>query len=122
MFLDLHCPHITGDVIYLVGSRRPVIAGEQERFSELLEETCRGPLPVRAQDFLPFGTGWNRAGTYAQGMSCAAWAAGIEGVALASTIEIPYADVQGAEVNAESAAAFGADLARTLARYLDAGC
>jgi hypothetical protein len=39
-------------------------------------------------------------------------------VQLATSIEIPYANVAGAEVNAESARAFGRDLAVALGRFL----
>jgi hypothetical protein len=39
-------------------------------------------------------------------------------VILATTIEIPYANAAGSEVNAESARALGKDLAEALAAYL----
>jgi hypothetical protein len=120
--IDLHCPHISGpcnEVIYLVGLPEAGPALEQRRFSALLETARRGPLPFSAPDFLAFGAAWNTAQNYRDGISFARWVAQIPGVALATTIEIPYADASGAEVNQETARAFGADLARALANYLD---
>jgi len=119
--LDLHCPHIAGphnEVIYLVGSRDPRNAAEQGVFSTLLESVARGPLPFHAADYLPFGQAWNTGGNFAGGRSFSAWAATLPGVQLATSIELPYANARGVEVNQDSAHAFGVDLARALCGYL----
>ncbi len=119
--VDLHCPYIRGpwnEHIYQVGQQQPRVWAEQQRFGRLLESCRRGPLPYRADGDLPFGRGWNTAANYAGGMSFSRWAAGLPGVRLATSIELPYADASGAEVNAATARAFGRDLAEALACHL----
>jgi len=121
--LDLHCPHISGphnEVIYVVGSRRPETAREQQRFSGILESQCRGPLPFSASDFLPFGVDWNSAGNYTGGRGFSSWAAELPGMVLALAMEIPYANARGAEVNQKTARLFGRDLGAAIASYLKA--
>jgi hypothetical protein len=122
MTLDLHCPSIRGrhnEVIYLVGSMRPEIWAEQERFGRILEDVRVGPLIYLVSNNLPFGQGWNTDKNYAAGTSGSRWAAGLPGVQLATTIELPYANASGGEVNASTARAFGHDLARAIRVYLD---
>jgi len=119
--VDLHCPWIHGlhnEVVYLVGTDSPGVAAEQQRFSRLLEQVCRGPLPFRADDFLPFGAEWNTDANYAAGDTLSRWSAQTLGVRLATGIELPYANVAGATVDQKTARAFGPDLARALAAYL----
>ena len=119
---DLHCPSLRGDaneVIFLVGSSIPAIQAEQDRFGKILEEVHQGPLPYRKSDNFPFGKGWNTAAGAAGGTSGSRWAAGLPGIRLATTIEIPYATASKREVTAESARAFGPDLLRAIRRYLE---
>lgn len=120
--MDLHCPHIRGEsneIIYLVGSRNPEIWKEQTRFGELLEKNQTGSLIYHMTNNLPFGTKWNTTNNFTQGTSGAAWAGGLPGVLLATTIELPYANASGREVNADSAREFGHDLARAIRAYLE---
>jgi len=119
--LDLHCPYISGpnnECTYLVGQPEAAIAREQLRFSELLEKHSTSHLPFHAQDFVPYGEGWNQAENFAQGLSFAHWFTGLPKVLLSTTIELPYATAHGEEVNADTARAFGGDLGKTLAHYL----
>lgn len=121
--LDLHCPYLRGDWdhrIFVVGSPYDAIATQQRRFAQALEAACRGPLPFRAEDFLPYGQAWNTPANFGQGTSACRWAAGQPGTRLASTIEIPYSEVRGQRTSPDAARAFGADLARALRRYLAA--
>ena len=119
--IDLHCPALKGpgnQYVYLVGSHDPGIWEEQVRFSAILEKVRVGPLPYDARDNMPFGTGWNTANNTAKGNSFAQWAAGLPGISLVTTVEVPYADARGAEVTAESARLLGRDLMRALRLYL----
>ena len=120
--LDLHCPYISGrqnEVIYLVGSSNPAIWRQQEEFATILESVHRSPLPYLAKSSLPFGTAWNTAANYGKQKSCSRWGSQQLSVSLASTIEIPYANVGAAVVTAENARAFGRDLALALRQYLE---
>ena len=119
--LDLHCPSISGkhnEDIYLVGSPDECIWEQQQRFGEVLESVVQGPLPYRTENNMPFGEAWNTGRSFEQGKSFATWAGEKDGVQMASTIEIPYANAGGEEVNQQTARRFGRDLARALEEYL----
>jgi len=120
--LDLHCPYISGpnnEAIYMVGSADEDMWARQREFGAMLRTDGRtGSLPYDNADNLPFGQAWNTSGNYRGGKSCSRWAAGLEGVTLATTIEIPYANVRGRAVTADTARAFGRHLAEALCRYL----
>ena len=120
--LDLHCPYISGphnEVIYMVGSRNQDMWAEQQAFGAVLEDVQTGPLVYDGEDNLPFGKAWNTGKNYGKQKSCSSWAGDLEAVSLATTIEIPYANVSGKVVTAQSARAFGRDLARAIRRYLE---
>jgi len=122
--LDLHCPWIRGveynERIYIVGSPDPETWREQQRFGRMLEAANSGPLPYRAEDNLPYGEAWNIGTNEDGGMSCSRWAAGLDGVRLAASIELPYAVARETEVNQTTARAFGRDLAAAIRSYLEA--
>jgi hypothetical protein len=118
---DLHCPWIRGkhnEVIYMVGSSNAENWKQQMAFGRILEDACRGPLPYRAADNLPFGQAWNTGSNYGDRMSCSMWTSQLEGIRLGTSFEIPYANTAGAVVDAESARAFGRDLAAAVRLYL----
>ena len=120
--LDLHCPYISGknnEVIYLVGSSNPTIWKQQQRFAAVLESVKTGALPYSARSSLPFGTDWNTARNYGEQKSCSRWGAEQAGIRLATTIEIPYANVSDTIVTIDNARAFGRDLALALRHYLE---
>ncbi len=119
---DLHCPHIRGaynEVIYIVGSEAPEIWEQQCAFGKILEAVRSGPLPYRASDNLPFGKAWNTKSNYSSGKSFSRWAGEQPGIRLAASFEIPYANAGGQTVTAETARAFGRDLAKAIRRYLE---
>ncbi|UCC99892.1 MAG: hypothetical protein JSW66_08415 [Phycisphaerales bacterium] len=122
--VDLHCPHISGkynEVIYIVGSVDAEIWRQQQEFSTILESVRQGPLPYSAESSLPFGTAWNTVRNYGGHKSCSRWAAEQSGIRLATTIEIPYANVGTATVTAEAARTLGRDVALALRQYLETG-
>ena len=93
---------------------------EQGRFSEALASAQQGPLVFSPADNLPFGQSWNTGKNAASGTNFSRWASRLTGVRLATSIEIPYANAAGREVNQRTAAEFGRDLARGIRRYLSA--
>ncbi len=117
--IDLHCPYIRDEVIYLVGSSDSTVWRQQQEFAKILESVREGELPYWAKSSLPFGTAWNTAANYGQFKSSSRWAGEQSGVRLATTIEIPYANVGTIIVTADKARAFGNDLANALRRYLE---
>ena len=124
LMADLHCPWIRGDHnehIYQVGCEQSERWAQQEAFGAVLERVATGPLPYGATGDLAYGEAWNVAGNYGAQLSATQWFARLPGIRLATSIEIPYANSSGCEVNAASARAFGRDLAETLCRYLQQG-
>ena len=113
--LDLHCPFVVGDDcnhhIYLVGSEDPLNARLQSRFARILEASLSGPLPFSASDLLAFGSKWNNASNYRQGLSASRWMlAASKNSAMTATLEIPYATARGVPITPQSARLFGGDL------------
>ncbi|MBI3854114.1 MAG: peptidase M14 [Planctomycetes bacterium] len=120
--LDLHCPTLRGahnETIYFVGSENPDNWKKIEKLAGILESIQSGPLLYRAADNVPFGTAWNTATNFTQGMSFARWAQELPGNPAATTIEVSYAHANGRIVSADSARALGRDLARSLRKFLE---
>ncbi|MCR4414206.1 MAG: M14 family zinc carboxypeptidase [Thermoguttaceae bacterium] len=121
--LDLHCPWIRGggsgpgsnEQIVLVGGPGAETWARQQALGKVLQEVQRGPLVYDPKHNIPHGVGWN---TGAEPRSCSRWAATLPGTHTAVTVELPYANAGGKPVTAESARAFGHDLARAIARYV----
>ena len=116
--IDLHCPHINGKRIHMVGSPDPGIWKEQCRFAEVLREVQCGPLKYDPADNVPYGTSWNTDQNYTGGTGCSTWAGQLRGVKLASSFEIPYAEAKGGPVTQETARLFGHDLVRAIEAYI----
>ncbi len=119
---DLHCPHIRGqhnEDIYIVGAEPPAMWEQQCIFGKLLEAARTGPLPYKASNNLPFGKAWNTGKNFDAGKSFSRWAGELPGIRLAASFEIPYANAGGQSVTAESARAFGHDLAKAIRQYLE---
>jgi hypothetical protein len=113
--MDLHCPAMRGyrnEEIYFVGGRNEEIWKRVGQFSELLASVQQNSLKHRPQDNLPFGEGWNN---YVGPLkSCSRWLGEHPGIYMATTLEIPYANVLGSTVTPDSARQFGHDLARAI--------
>lgn len=117
--LDLHCPYIREENIYLVGGRDETLWRRTEDFSRLLESTQEGSVRYYARNNMPFGKGWNTAKLTETdpGKNFVGWASELPGVMFAATLEFPYSKKQ-ADVSAESARAFGRDIARAIRLFL----
>ncbi len=132
--LDLHCPGLRGgddpantakgtnEYLYLVGGAHPGSWEKQQRFSALLEKLREGPMPYRRTNDLPHGVSWNTAKNHKEDpslQSCAQWGWTLPGAVFSASLEIPFANAQGAMVDAASARALGRDLARALRVFLE---
>jgi hypothetical protein len=120
--LDLHCPHIRGphnEVIYFVGGPEKENWERVTQFAKILESVQSGPLVYKVSDNLPYGVDWNKGPGDPALKSFGRWAAELPGIRVASSIETPYANAGGKEVNPDSARAFGRDLARAMRKYLE---
>jgi hypothetical protein len=90
---------------------------EVQAFSDILEHCRVGQLPYFCKDNLPFGVSWNT-GSPPEQLDCADWLGKQPYMRFAATIELPYANASGVEVNARSARSFGHDLVRAIRLYL----
>jgi predicted deacylase len=120
--MDLHCPTLRGDhneTIYLVESEDGENSKRIRKLAEILETTQKGPLPYRAKENIPFGTAWNTAANFKQGTNMARWALSLPGAPTTVTLEVSYANANGATVTAASARALGHDLAHAIRKLLE---
>jgi len=127
LVFDLHCPFIRGEWnehIYAVEQEDRQTAARLARFATVLESSITGPFPYAACGTIGHGTTWNTfSGTP---RSCSHWFSQLPGVVLATTFEIPYAEIRlpktsgvGTAVTIAGARAFGRDLATATMRWLD---
>ena len=124
VFLDVHCPWIRGkynEWLYTPW-KNPMFLRDalaEQRFSHLLEKMQRGTMRYRAADDLPYGVAWNKGSNYKQGWSAVIWACKkVEGLKVARTLEVPFANANGAVVTPETCRDLGRDMARTLKALL----
>jgi len=110
--VDMHCPGTFAKKIYMIGTTNDAVLEQQCDFDRILR-TCRtGPLVYKGKVPSVYKT------ASAEAM-CLNWAAGLEGIWLSATFEVPYADVHGQMMTAGNAGAFGHGLARAIRIYLD---
>lgn len=112
--LDLHCPWIRSgcnETFFFIGTF-PQWQPPMTDYVRVLAETYRAPIDFRAGDIFPVGVEWNK-GT---GETLAHYLREHTAVRLAATVEIAYAKVRERTITPDDARAFGADLARALAR------
>jgi len=119
--LDIHCPGLRGrghEEIFFVGGPDSENWSRVTRFSKLLEElSTKSSLAFHERNNIPFGKSWN---TTINGVdrNFATWACTASGVKIGTVLELPYATVEGQEVNAQSARSFGRSLATAIHTYL----
>jgi len=122
--IDMHCPYIRGggdgpssnERIFFVGNPSQETWQRQQQLSRILQQVQTGPLVHDPKHNLLWGEKWN---TLKEPKSCSRWTASLPGVLIGTTIEIPYANVAGTPVTAETARALGRDLARAIREYLE---
>lgn len=123
MCLDIHAPWLYGDsneFIYTPmkdpSSVRDV--GKEALFSYLLEKNQEGGLRYRADDDLPFGLGWNTSSNFSAGASFIIWSLmNIPSLEVGRSIEVPFANANGAVVTPVSLMEFGHGIARTILQF-----
>ena len=123
IFLDLHCPWISGPNAELVycpmgnPATEPDWAAET-LFTEIVSKNARG-LPYSAGNNLPFGVRWNTGKNLDGGLSSRRWAVlNLSGIRICRCFETPFANAQGVEVNPVSAREFGESIAESIVDFL----
>ncbi len=118
---DLHCPYIRGDVSELLHFLEPQRRDQAEWlavFCDIMEQNQRGSIRYRKSDNLLYGQGYNVLPADQKKTTCSGWIRSLPNNILATTMEIPYANAGGCEVNATSARAVGRDLAVACSMFL----
>ena len=118
--IDMHCPYIRGganDQIFLVGGPSHDNWKRTRRFGEVLKGAQSGSLRYSGNFDIPHGVSWNKTAVG----PCGKWTEGLDGIWVATSIEIPYARAGGKDVTAQTARTFGQGLARAMRRFLAAG-
>jgi hypothetical protein len=118
--MDMHCPAISGpdhESIYFVGTPNAANWDAMVAVSQLLQDGGEGPLRFSTSNNMPHGVAWNVVDdpdllTFARFMDT------VPDAGPHATLELPYANASGGEVTAESARAFGHDLARMIRDFL----
>lgn len=123
LLLDLHCPWLRGgptnETVYFVGTCPPAAQQGLEQFSRLLAEEAPPDAPHFPADNLPFGTGWNTAANYSQGMALAFWANNCcEWRPQGISVEIPFASLRELTFQPANAVNLGRAFARAARRFL----
>lgn len=123
LILDLHCPWLRGgptnETVYFVGTFPPEAQQGLEEFSRLLAEEAPPDAPHFPADNLLYGTGWNTANNYTQGMPLAFWANNCcdwkpQGI----SVEIPFANLRELTFRPANAINLGRAFARAARRFL----
>ena len=118
LFVDVHCPWIRGphnESLYTPW-KSPQLApdtDDERFFSETLEKLQCGSFRYKASDDLPFGEAWNTGANYGQGDSSVRWfAREVKGLRVCRSLEVPFANANGATVTPETCRDLGRDVAK----------
>lgn len=124
VFVDVHSPWLYGqnnEFIYTPWKEPKIIhdIDKETLFSALLEKNQEGGLRYKASDDLPFGKSWNTSNNYSAGTSSVVWALlNVPSLTIARTIEVPFANANGAVVTPPALKQFGHGLAKTILEIL----
>jgi hypothetical protein len=120
VFLDLHDPALRTDIHEIVHFLEPEerdMAARMDTLCSHLERDQQGPILYRKAHNLRFGAGYNTHVARPSPLS-AGWARSLPNTLLGCTVEIPYANAAGCEVNAHSGRELGRDMALALSHFL----
>ncbi len=122
VFLDIHDPALKGDIHESLVFLEPAEQDQAERLGRLttiLERDMQGTILISRQNILKFGVGYNNIKSEnGSAPYSAGWARLLPNILLGLSVELPYANSGGCEVNADSTREFGRDLAAGLKTFL----
>ena len=120
IFIDVHDPALKGDiheVIQFLAPQEGVQAERLNRLAELVELNNQGPIIFRRNMIMKFGVAYNGNVAVPPPIS-SGWARTLPNTLFGVSLEMPYANTGGCEVNSTSAREFGHDIAWGLKAYL----
>lgn len=123
-FLDIHCPWIRGqynEFVYTPRKDPKLYPPTEDLFSSLVEKYQEGGLRNKASDDLGWGVSWNNGSRAYQGWSSSSWVVHtVKGLKVCRSIEVPFANANGAVVTPEKCRLYGHGLARALQELMKA--
>jgi hypothetical protein len=120
VYFDIHDPALKGDVhevIQFLAGETPEQDANLAKFADILERDQQGLIIFRKNMIMKFGSGYNRLDAVPP-PHASGWARSLPNCILGATLEMPYANANGFEVNAASAREFGHDIAWALQGFL----
>jgi hypothetical protein len=114
--LDLHCPMLKGkdnETIYFIVADKNKLKEQQQIFTDQLINRGKGLLIPGPQDL------HIDSGEYPDGTAFWGWASNMQGIKLATTLEVPYAIHKGETVNRENLRLLGKDMMFALSSLLE---
>jgi hypothetical protein len=116
VYIDIHDPALKGDVhetIQFLAGEAPEQDANLAKFAAILEREQQGQILFRKNLIMKFGTAYNKLDAVPP-PHASGWARSLPNCILGTTLEMPYANAGGFEVNATSAREFGRDIAWAL--------
>lgn len=120
IFVDIHNPSLKADIHEVIQFLAPEQEDQAARLSRLVELVAlnnQGSIIFRRNMIMKFGSGYNGITGTPPPIS-AGWARTLPNILFGVSLEMPFANANGSEVNAETAREFGQDIAWGLAAYL----
>lgn len=120
---DFHCPWTRdgiNEILYYPGPQSPYMAAQLKRFADILTEKQKGGIiPYRESNNLPFGKSWNIGTQNDKHRMFRQWTDSLLNAFFGNTIEIPYANSEGAQATVESVRQLGHNMARTMRVFIE---
>src|SRR5690606_32389641 len=114
--IDLHNPALKREiheVIHFLEPKGEEMAARLHEFAAVLGKESQGPILLNRPFIMKWGTFYNKRDEVPP-PNFGGWVRTLPNTYLSYTLEIPYANASGSEVNADSARQFGVDLAHAL--------
>lgn len=118
--IDLHNPALRSEiheVIHFLVPKENEMEARLNAFTSTLGRESQGPIMCNQPFVMKFGSFYNKLDAPVP-VNFAGWVRTLPNTYLGYTLEVPYANAGGSEVNAESAKEFGVDLAYALKVWL----
>ncbi len=118
--MDIHCPWIRSgcnETVFFPGPEDKNAEQNMLRFSTILSRKAPEEMPHRRSDNVLYGTSWNTAENYVQGMALKSWAYSQVKPEFCSTLEVPYANARNQTLTPETCMKFGRAIVKSIIEF-----
>ncbi len=119
--IDLHDPALRNDiheVLSFLGTKNEAVAKRLDAYTKVLGNESQGSIICNKPYIMKFGSAFNRIDAVPP-LHFSGWASTLPNAYLNFTLETPYANASGSEVNADSARELGTDLVYAMKVWLE---